>query len=103
MPASQQEPGPPPRRAPEVHASENPHGRFGESARAFAQRLAWARSQQLGTDFAADVARAYGVISVSLMRHQACLLLGAPMPGQRRAPFSRRGGVPDLPLVGGLR
>ena len=25
------------------------------------------------------------------------------MPGQRRAPFSRRRGVPDLPLVGGLR
>ena len=79
------------------------HGRFGESARAFAQRLAWARSQMLGTEFAADVARAYGVISVSLMRHQACLLLGAPMPGQRRAPFSRRGGVSDLPLAGGLR
>ena len=79
------------------------HGRFGESARAFAQRLAWARSQALGTEFAADVARTYGAISVSLMRHQACLLLGAPMPGQRRAPFSRRGVVSDLPLAGGLR
>ena len=79
------------------------HGRFGESARAFAQRLAWARSQALGTEFAADVARTYGAISVSLMRHQACLLLGAPMPGRRRAPFSRRGGVSDLPLAGGLR
>ena len=79
------------------------HGRFGESARAFAQRLAWARSQALGTEFTADVARTYGAISVSLMRHQACLLLGAPMPGQRRAPFSRRGAVSDLPLAGGLR
>ena len=78
------------------------HGRWGTRARAFVQRLAFYRSQAFGGEFSAEVARAYGIVSVGLQRANACLLLGKPLPGetQPRRKFARLTGPPDLPLAG---
>jgi len=78
------------------------HGRWGEDARAFGQRLAYARASAFGSDFSAEVARLYAIVSVGLQRGNAALILGNPMPGdptRARRAYSRRNGPPDLLLA----